>query len=271
MKVQLSLVNPDLVPGPGNQTLVFGIIKTEQPISSYDMKIMVLNLDDPIPSVSIADSGQNFLKREDKYGNVHQPWDIKGMLTCEGWHHIDHHNPAGEIALLETEFPGDTGVYTFTGILKGNHEELKNFSERILQADLPDHPAEREFTPYPLQDAYRSAVHEMGNHLDYVLRLPIWGFGPLKYGMNVLTSKQEALKMFNATCRYTDTGEVRDEDRWIVSRDEQFHSYLVEMKKLRTPVFRQWVTEAERAEEDRLGKIAINKILAKDYSPSLQS
>lgn len=184
MKIQIALVDPDLVSQPG-LTVFAGLIEHETLFNDFDVMPISLSLreDGKITTVLGRSQIDNLARRNDFPEEI-----LKGTFTYalkqKVWQRYASDDPAGEMAMVRTEMPGlpeGRHAYVVFGLIGGEREALKALSGRVLETNRPLESGVVA-TMGHMVDSGREVSHTLGSSLLSILRKPVWGFGPEKFG-----------------------------------------------------------------------------------------
>lgn len=258
MKVQLNIIDPSIVAESRSATFVFGIAQTNQPITDYDLKLLLLYPGEgDVPRFQLIDSDEN-LKARDDYGCT----DFPGYLRQPIWRSLAAGYTGGEVAFVKAPHPDNENTYVFFGAISGPEiQQLKPASGRILHGDIAEHPAERSISVSALKETGVMAAHTMGDNLYSILKKPIWGFGEEKSALLYLGDANTARKLYDARERYIETGERDREGIDLgVKDDPDYRKFLQLLKKEIPRSFRIWESESEQKAIEAAADKVISRI-----------
>lgn len=191
MKIQFSLVHPDMVSKTEGTSILAGIVQTREEIPDFTVTPFVFNHEVAVEGpdkVAILKHcvSDNLLNREKYWPENILEDSFHGLLTKHVWKGVNSVHPAGEVAFVKTNFP-DTpegeNTYAIFGIIKGDREALKAFSNRVFSSNVDTDQAIGPWNMTQTVDTGIEAKHTIGSHLLSIIGQQLWGFGDKKYGM----------------------------------------------------------------------------------------
>ncbi|MBB4865377.1 hypothetical protein HNP46_004258 [Pseudomonas nitritireducens] len=262
MKVQLNIIDPSIVAESRSATFVFGIAQTNQPITDYDLKLLLLYPGEgDVPRFQLVDSDEN-LKARDDNGCT----DFPGYLHQPIWRGLAAGYTGGEVAFVKAPHPDNENTYVFFGAISGSEiQKLRAASGRILQAVIPENPADRSISVSALKETGVMAAHTMGDNLYSILKKPIWGFGEEKSALIYLGDADTARRLYDARERYIQTGE-RDREAIDlgVGNQPDYRKFLQLLNKEIQRDFRIWESESEQKAIEAASDKVLSRIFTDD-------
>ncbi|MBI6882656.1 hypothetical protein [Pseudomonas putida] len=260
MKIQFSLLNPEVVSRRDGTSILAGIAETKEQLSDYTVTPFLFRkqeVTDGPAKIMIAKHivSDNLINRMPDFSENITSGSFTSVLQLHVWKGVDSRDPAGELAFVKTNFPGTpegSNTYVVFGIVKGDRESLKAMSDTVFEASFKGDLGTAVFSIAEATSTGREAKHVIGNSLLNIIKQPLWGFGETKYGIRSDISIATAKELEENNLHIIEHG-VNKPGMRLGKVEPEFVEYLREMHANGMFPGPQWIS-AEG--EQTLGKVA---------------
>jgi hypothetical protein len=267
MKIQFSLVHPDLVSTPMDVSAIAGIVQTDQVIDDYTVVPFAFHPDGS-DGVVVAkhDSSQSLLDRNAWRENITTN-SFHHLLAMEIWKGVNSSQPAGEVAFVKTTFP-DTpegqSTYVIFGLIKGDRQKLAAMSERIFESTVDPVQPMGQWNLMKTASTGIQVEHVRGEQILDGLKQPLWGFGATKYGMTSDISI-ETFKDFEENTRFTIEHGKGKPGTFQSHPDPKYLQYIRQLDAEDLVPIAHWQSTEQNKVRDRASDRIMRAIVNGDY------
>lgn len=253
MKMQLNIVDPNLVSEDIGATIIVGVMHTDKKMTDFDLHQISLRVDNEEIVVGVRRAENDSLLRRDPDLAVNGSFHLH--LTKPIWKPVDvghRGDAAGELSFVNTSLPTPDGQagnnYVFFGLVRGDMDRLFTVSGRVHEVELKQLRSTDEYVGKAHPETIHWCPHEHGHHLTHSLELPVWGFGQERYGMrSTITEPLHKMQLENRN-HLAATGKHLHPQEFLGPVDKDYAAFLRAMQKEGALTDALWVTKTEMDE-----------------------